>query len=83
MEHIKDKKCRSGKCKHLIRFLIDPVKCIGCSACAKKCPANCITPCDAAKFPDKKKPPYTIDQAACLKCGECIKTCKFNAITKG
>jgi NADH-quinone oxidoreductase subunit F/NADP-reducing hydrogenase subunit HndC len=83
IEHIKDKKCRSGKCKHLVRFTVDSVKCIGCGACAKKCPANCIMPEDTAKYPEKKRPPYLIDQAACLKCGECLKTCKFSAILKG
>ena len=83
MEHIHDKKCRAGKCKKLIRFLIDPGKCIGCGVCAKKCPANCISVEDAAKYPDKKRPPYSIHQEACVKCGECHKTCKFNAISKG
>ncbi|MDR1253013.1 MAG: NADH-quinone oxidoreductase subunit NuoF [Treponema sp.] len=83
MEHIRDKKCRSGKCKSLVRFIIDPAKCIGCGACVKKCPGNCIVAEEAAKYPDKKRPPYSIDQAACLKCGECFKTCKFGAITKG
>jgi formate hydrogenlyase subunit 6/NADH:ubiquinone oxidoreductase subunit I len=83
MEHIHDKKCRAGKCKKLIRFLIDPGKCIGCGVCAKKCPANCISVEDAAKYPDKKRPPYKINQEACVKCGECHKTCKFSAISKG
>ena len=83
MEHIHDKKCRSGKCKSLMRFTIDPAKCIGCGVCAKKCPANCIAAEDAAKYPDKKKPPYVIDQGACLKCGECFNACKFKSITKG
>jgi NADH-quinone oxidoreductase subunit F/NADP-reducing hydrogenase subunit HndC len=82
IEHIRDKKCRSGKCKHLLRFTIDPAKCIGCGACAKKCPGNCIKAEDAAKYPDKKRPPYTVEQGACLKCGECFKTCKFGAILK-
>ncbi|MDR2304744.1 MAG: 4Fe-4S dicluster domain-containing protein [Treponema sp.] len=82
LEHINDKSCRSGKCKKLVRFTIDSVKCIGCGACSKKCPANCITVEDASKYPDKKRPPYRIDQAACLKCGECFKTCKFGAISK-
>jgi NADH-quinone oxidoreductase subunit F/NADP-reducing hydrogenase subunit HndC len=81
-EHIRDKKCRSGKCKKLVRFMIDPVKCIGCGACAKKCPANCITPADASKYPDKKRPPYVIDLEKCLKCGECLNTCKFGAVQK-
>ncbi|MCL2140014.1 MAG: SLBB domain-containing protein, partial [Treponema sp.] len=56
LEHIHNKKCRSGKCKQLVRFLIDAPKCIGCGACARKCPANCITVEDAAKYPDKKRP---------------------------
>ena len=82
MEHIHDKKCKSGKCKKLVRFMIDLEKCIGCGACAKKCPANCISPADAAEFPDKKRPPYRIDLGNCLKCGECQTTCKFNAVLK-
>ncbi|MDR1929790.1 MAG: NADH-quinone oxidoreductase subunit NuoF [Treponema sp.] len=82
LEHIRDKKCRSGKCKSLVRFLIDPEKCIGCGACAKKCPGSCIAAADPSKYPDKKRPPYVIDQAACLKCGECLKTCKFGAVVK-
>jgi NADH-quinone oxidoreductase subunit F/NADP-reducing hydrogenase subunit HndC len=82
MEHIHDKKCRSGKCKKLVRFMIDPAKCIGCGACAKKCPANCIATADPAKYPDKKRPPYVIDLEKCLKCGECFNTCKFGAVQK-
>ncbi|MCL2763334.1 MAG: SLBB domain-containing protein, partial [Treponema sp.] len=82
LEHIHDKKCRSGKCKNLVRFLIDTPKCIGCGICAKKCPANCIIAEDAAKYPDKKKPPYLIEQGACVKCGECLKVCKFGAVIK-
>jgi NADH-quinone oxidoreductase subunit F/NADP-reducing hydrogenase subunit HndC len=82
LEHIRDKKCRSGKCKKLLRFIIDPVKCIGCGACAKKCPANCIAPADPSKYPDKKRPPYVVDLEKCLKCGECLNTCKFGAVKK-
>ncbi|MDR2717599.1 MAG: NADH-quinone oxidoreductase subunit NuoF [Treponema sp.] len=83
LEHIRDKKCRSGKCKNLVRFHIDPAKCIGCGVCAKKCPANCIAVEDASKYPDKKRPPYIINQGDCLKCGECMKACKFGAISRG
>lgn len=73
LAHINDKKCESGKCKHLVTFVIND-KCIGCGACARKCPANCIT--------GEKKSRHVIDQAQCLKCGECFKTCKFGAIDK-
>ncbi|MCL2759737.1 MAG: NADH-quinone oxidoreductase subunit NuoF [Treponema sp.] len=82
-EHIHDKKCRSAKCKNLLSFIIDAPKCIGCSLCAKKCPVNCIVAEDAAKYPDKKKPPYFINQKDCIKCGECLAVCKFNAVLKG
>ena len=82
MEHIRDRKCRSGKCKNLVRYSIDEAKCIGCGACAKKCPSNCIQQVDAAKYPDKKRPPYAVDEKMCVKCGECLKTCKFNAVIK-
>ncbi|GHT99142.1 NADH dehydrogenase [Spirochaetia bacterium] len=75
MEHIHDKKCRAGKCKKLVRFEINPEKCIGCGVCAKRCPATCIT--------GEKRQPHTIDQSKCIKCGECFKNCKFGAVTKG
>jgi NADH-quinone oxidoreductase subunit F/NADP-reducing hydrogenase subunit HndC len=82
LEHINEHKCRAGKCKKLVRFTVDTPKCIGCGACAKKCPANCIHQEDASAYPDKKRPPYRIDQEKCVKCGECLKTCKFGAILK-
>ncbi|MCL2191458.1 MAG: NADH-quinone oxidoreductase subunit NuoF [Treponema sp.] len=83
LEHIHERKCRSGKCKNLTRFVIDPMKCAGCGICVKKCPADCILVEDV-EYPDRKfkKPPYIIEQSKCAKCGECVAACKFNAIAR-
>jgi len=75
MEHIKDKKCRSGKCSKLVQYKIDAEKCKGCTMCARKCPASAIT--------GAVKQPHVIDQAKCVKCGACEATCKFGAISHG
>ena len=59
IEHIKDKKCSAGKCKKLIQFIITD-KCIGCTACARQCPSNCIS--------GERKSQHTIDQTARQAC---------------
>jgi len=74
LEHIRDKKCRAGKCKSLVVYEIDPTKCIGCGLCARRCPVPCIT--------GEKKKPHVIDASKCLKCGECFAACKFGAVVK-
>ena len=75
LEHIHDKKCRSGKCSKLIRYTIDAAKCKGCTMCARKCPAGAIA--------GSVKVPHVIDPAKCIKCGACEVTCKFGAISHG
>ena len=71
--HIKDKRCLTGKCRALASFRITD-KCTGCTMCARKCPANCIT--------GSVKQPHVIDQSKCIKCGACFDSCKFDAIVK-
>lgn len=72
--HVVDKRCPAGVCKHLLSFEIDPNKCIGCTLCAKNCPAGAIS--------GELKKPHSIDKEKCIKCGVCAEKCKFKAISK-
>ena len=74
-EHIKNKRCPAGACKALLNYKIDPVKCKGCTLCARACPAGAIT--------GTVRQPHAIDTAKCVKCGACMEKCKFGAISKG
>ena len=73
--HINDKKCPAKECAALLQYSIDPAKCKGCTACARKCPAGAIT--------GQVKQTHTIDPAKCIRCGQCLATCKFGAINVG
>jgi NADH:ubiquinone oxidoreductase subunit F (NADH-binding)/(2Fe-2S) ferredoxin/Pyruvate/2-oxoacid:ferredoxin oxidoreductase delta subunit len=75
LAHINDKACPAGKCKDLLAYTIVEDKCIGCTACARVCPVNCIS--------GEVKTPHTINQDQCIKCGQCFDKCKFDAILKG
>ena len=70
-EHVKEKKCRSGACKKLVEYEITD-KCVGCTKCARNCPANCIK--------GNLKEKHVIDKSKCLKCGACFKACPVKAI---
>ena len=79
--HIVDKKCPAHVCKKLMRYQIDPDKCIGCGRCAKSCPVDCIKRTDYTA-PGHKLASMAIDSSACVRCGSCISLCKFDAISK-
>jgi NADH:ubiquinone oxidoreductase, NADH-binding (51 kD) subunit len=74
LAHVRDKKCPAGVCQSLLSYYILPDKCIGCTACAKVCPVQCIS--------GEVKKVHEIDQSKCIKCGACYNKCKFNAIEK-
>lgn len=73
-EHIRDKKCKAGVCKAMMKYTIDPAKCKSCGLCSRNCPMSCIK--------GEKKVPYVIDQTKCEKCGLCMEKCPFKAISK-
>lgn len=72
--HVREKKCPAGVCAALLTYVIDTVKCIGCGACKRKCPVQCIS--------GKPKEAHAIDTARCIKCGQCFEVCKFDAVTR-
>jgi len=72
LEHVDEKKCRSGQCKALLQYVIDEENCVGCTACARNCPVNAIS--------GERKGVHIIDQTTCIKCGACLEKCKFNAV---
>lgn len=72
-QHVTEKKCVAGSCKSLMSYHIIAENCVGCTACARKCPVNCIS--------GEKKQVHEIDQDLCIKCGNCMDVCKFNAVT--
>lgn len=74
LDHIDNKHCTAGVCTNLIKYVILPQKCIGCTVCASNCPVSCIS--------GERKKPHKIDQNKCVKCGICYSKCPVDAIIK-
>jgi Na+-translocating ferredoxin:NAD+ oxidoreductase RNF subunit RnfB len=72
LEHVHDKKCRSGQCRDLLYYVISENDCIGCMACKRVCPTHAIS--------GEKKEAHVINQGICIKCGACMEKCQFDAI---
>jgi NADH-quinone oxidoreductase subunit F len=72
LEHIEQKRCRTGQCKALARPEINAQKCKGCGLCVKACPTQAIS--------GEKKQPHVINQDLCIKCGACAKVCNLGAV---
>lgn len=72
LAHIKDGRCPAGTCKDLISYHILADKCIGCTACARKCPTGAIK--------GERRQVHRVVPDLCIKCGVCLETCKFDAV---
>ena len=65
--------CRTGVCKDMVKYVVTD-DCLGCTKCAKVCPADAI-----AYTPYEK---HVIDIEKCTQCGLCLGECQYDAIKK-
>ena len=72
--HVEEKRCPAAECRALLHYVIDPEKCVGCTACARACPAGAIS--------GTVKQAHSIDLSKCIQCGACMEKCKFGAISR-
>ncbi|MCL1808417.1 MAG: NADH-quinone oxidoreductase subunit NuoF [Clostridiales bacterium] len=73
LAHINDKKCPAGECSALLNYEVTD-KCVGCTKCAKACPAAAIS--------GKLKEKHSIDKGKCVKCGACMGACPVKSIVR-
>ena len=74
MAHVVEKRCPAGVCKSLLKYVVNPDKCRGCTLCTRACPTGAIS--------GVLRAPHSIDNNKCVKCGVCMDTCRFGAISK-
>jgi len=72
--HIEEQECPAGACRYLVTYLIEADPCVGCGACARVCPVDCIS--------GESQEPHEIDQNECIKCGQCYEVCNFEAVLR-
>ncbi|MCU0612930.1 MAG: NADH-quinone oxidoreductase subunit NuoF [Candidatus Eisenbacteria bacterium] len=70
--HVFERRCPAGVCKELLVYRIDQSRCTGCTACARKCPAEAIM--------GAPKSPHYIVPERCIGCGACLEACRFDAV---
>lgn len=72
LAHVEEHRCPAHQCRDLTQYVIDPLKCKGCTLCARLCPVNAIA--------GDVKHAHIIDPMTCIRCGNCMAKCKFGAI---
>ncbi|MCU0236113.1 MAG: 4Fe-4S binding protein [Acidobacteria bacterium] len=72
--HIQERRCPAKRCTTLVRYSILADRCVGCTACARNCPVNCIA--------GAAKQPHIIDPERCIRCGRCYSVCRFSAVER-
>ena len=65
--------CRTGSCTAMVKLQITD-DCVGCTKCARSCPANAI------EYTPYQK--HKIQTDLCTQCGLCIDECDYKAIIK-